>query len=273
MIHTILITGASSGIGKATAELFARDGWEVIGTMRKAEEYRTQFPQENVHLFSMDVADPTSITATVAQVKQQFGTIDVLVNNAGYGIYGAFETCSAEDIQKQYQVNVFGLMEMCRAVVPLMREQKNGTIVNIASMGGKFSLPFYSIYTSTKFAVEGFSEGLAYEVEPFGIRVKVVEPGVIHTGFYNRSRILGSDQKFQQLYASDMKQVWARYDQTGATGGSADMVAGVIKKAAESKSKRMRYVAGRDARMNVYAVKILPHTWLMDYVRRTILRR
>lgn len=250
----VLITGVSSGIGKAAAELFAQNGWQVIGTARQLTD---SLPQHaNIALKTLDVTQEESIHQLFTWVEQTYGHLDVVVNNAGFGLFGAFETCSEEDIQQQYEVNVFGLMRMTREAVRVMRKQGNGTIVQISSMGGRFSLPLYSIYNSTKFAVEGFTEGLFYEVEQFGIKVKLVEPGPIKTDFYSRSKKVGTHTAFTTIYDSLSNQVWDNYQKAGITGRPPEDVATVVWKAATSHNKKLRYPVGWEIKLNLLGVKL-----------------
>lgn len=259
----VLITGAGSGIGKAAAQLFVKKGWQVIATMRDPDSYAKEFVDDNYYLLPLDVSKPDSIAAAIAETKKVFGRIDVVVNNAGYGLYGAFEMFTPQEVQQQYDVNVFGIMNVCREVIPVLREQGSGTIVNISSMGGKFTIPYYGVYNSTKFAVEGFTEGLWYELAQFGIRVKMIEPGAISTDFYSRSKKVGTRLDFAALYNAMLEKLWKQYGTAGIGGSSPELVAKTIYKAAKSRSQRLRYAAGRDAHINIWLYKFLPHTWMM----------
>lgn len=183
MKKTILITGASSGFGKENTLLFQRNGWNVVASMRNPEKERELTDLPNVMVLQLDVTDGRSIATAVNQAVERFGKIDVLVNNAGYGLIGVFESATAEQIQTQYEVNVFGLMKVTKAVLPLMRQQKNGVIINISSFGSITAGQFSSLYNSSKFAVEGFSEALSHELAPLGIAVKIIEPGSVATNF------------------------------------------------------------------------------------------
>lgn len=251
MSKTIVITGISSGIGRTTAEYFKSKGWKVIGTSRSAN------PSQNV--YQLDVTNAAACQQVMDQVVSEHGKIDAILNNAGYGLYGAFEQCDDQDVRKQYEVNVFGTMNVCRAMLPYMRTWKQGTIINISSIGGKFVVPYYGVYNSTKFAVEGFSEGLWHEVLPFGIRVKVIEPGAINTGFYDRSKQEGKQMNIDPAYRAMSDKLWPQYERAGKTGADPMVVAKVIYKAVNSTSKRLRYAAARDAHINIAVMKLLPH--------------
>jgi len=177
MTKTVFITGASSGFGKATAFAFHQKGWQVIATMRSPEKEQELTTLKSVLIERLDVQDAASITAAVKAGIERFGKIDVLVNNAGYGAIGAFESASLGQIKNQFEVNVFGLMQVTQAALPSFRAAGGGMIINISSFGGVIGMPFGSLYNSTKFAVEGFSEALSFELSALNILVKIIEPG------------------------------------------------------------------------------------------------
>jgi NADP-dependent 3-hydroxy acid dehydrogenase YdfG len=187
MSKTVLITGASTGIGKATAQLFQQQGWNVVATMRSPEKSPELSDLPNVLCLPLDVTKADTIQAAIDRAIAEFGTIDVLINNAGYALIGAFEACDMADIRGQFETNVFGLMEVTRAILPHFRLRQQGILVNVASMGGRVAFPIYSPYHATKWAVDGFSESLQYELRQFNIKVKIIEPGAIKTDFYSRS--------------------------------------------------------------------------------------
>lgn len=185
---TILITGASTGIGKATAEFFAQKGWNVAATMRTpANATFSGDSGGRLKTFALDVTDQASVDRAVADVVAAFGRIDVLVNNAGYGLIGLFEAMTPEQIRRQIDTNVIGVMNVTRSVLPHMRAQRSGYIVTVASVAGRMSVPLYTLYCATKWAVEGFTEALNYEVYRFGIKVRIIEPGPIKSDFLSRS--------------------------------------------------------------------------------------
>lgn len=265
MHNTIIITGVSSGIGKTTADYFRARGWKVIGTTRTT----TTDPL----LYQLDVTNAAAVTDCINMIVAEHGHIDVVLNNAGYGLFGAFEQCSEADVQAQYAVNVFGTMNVCRAILPHFRANHTGTIINISSIGGRFVVPYYGLYNSTKFAVEGFSEGLAHEVLPYGIRVKVIEPGAINTGFYDRSRQEGKNMDYTPEYKAMSDKLWPQYERAGKTGADPMVVAKVIYKAAISNNNRLRYAASRDAHINIALLKVLPHRIGLWLVRRMTIGR
>jgi NAD(P)-dependent dehydrogenase (short-subunit alcohol dehydrogenase family) len=187
MTQTILITGTSSGLGRATAKLFHARGWNVVATMRTPENETELTTLDNVLVTRLDVQDPGSIASAVDSGLARFGRIDALVNNAGYGAYGPLEATPIDKIHRQFDVNVMGLLATTKALLPHFRANRSGTIVNISSMGGRVTFPLGTLYHGTKFAVEGLSEALHYELAPFGVGVKIVEPGGIRTDFGGRS--------------------------------------------------------------------------------------
>jgi NAD(P)-dependent dehydrogenase (short-subunit alcohol dehydrogenase family) len=184
MAKTVLITGTSSGMGQELVLQFARRGWNVTATLRNPAKADPSFAEwNNVLVAVLDVTDPTSIRKAVAETNEHFGPIDVLINNAGYAQLGALEEVSLEQLRAQYETNVFGVVNVVDAVLPQMRERRAGHIINIGSMGGHVSLPTMTVYTSSKFALEGITEGLAKEIAPLGIKVTLVEPAGYSTEF------------------------------------------------------------------------------------------
>ncbi|CAG0908539.1 unnamed protein product, partial [Darwinula stevensoni] len=185
--QTIVITGASSGIGKATAKHFHAQGWNVVATMRSPEKETDLKEDARLKLMRLDVEDKPSIEAAVQASLRAFGKIDVWLNNAGYGTTGPVEAGSDAEIRRQYDVNFFGVIDCIKAVLPHFKQNKNGMFINITSIGGLLTFPLFGVYNSSKFALEGLSEGMWYDLQPFGIKVKVVEPGAIRTDFAGRS--------------------------------------------------------------------------------------
>ena len=242
MASTIVITGASSGIGKATAKHFQSKGWNVVATMRTPEADTELKALDRVLVARLDVTDPTSIKAAVSDGLAEFGRIDVLVNNAGYGAYGPLEVFPMDRIRRQFDTNVIGLLEVTKAVLPHFREQKSGTIINISSVGGKITLPLGTLYHGTKFAVEGLSESLHYELEPFGVKVKIIEPGAIETDFGGRSFDFVNDESIEE-YQTTVKAVLSTVESVFSQASPAHAVAEVIWTAVTDGTDRMRYTA------------------------------
>lgn len=247
MANTVLITGASTGIGKATAKLFVEKGWNVAASMRTPSKETELQEGENLILPTLDVTDEVSIRNSVNETLQRFGRIDALVNNAGYGLSGTFESMDMERIRRQFETNVFGLMATTREVLPHFRQQGSGSLINVASMGGRLTFPLFSIYHATKWAVDGFSESLQFELRPLGIRVRIIEPGAIKTDFYDRSAEMCHDRELSQ-YNDYVDRAMARMNAVGDKGASPAIVARTIYAAATSSSWRLRYPVGSDAK-------------------------
>ena len=245
MNKTILITGTSSGIGKATAIYFQQKGWNVIATMRSPEKDTELKELENVLLEKLDVLDLESINQAIQNGIEIFGKIDAIVNNAGYGAYGPLESFPRENIIKQFNTNVIGLMDVTKAIIPHFRANKDGVIVNISSIGGQMTFALGSLYHGTKFAVEGISESLHYEMKEIGVKVKIVEPGMIATDFRGRSFDFqaGEIADYQPIIGALMKQ-WQNPDNSSS---AASLVADVIYTAVSDDSEQLRYRAGDDA--------------------------
>lgn len=241
----ILITGASSGIGKAVALRFHAEGWNVIATMRDPSGSDLA-ERDNLLVTRLDVTDPASIAAAVAAGIDRFGAIDVLLNNAGYGAYGPLEAFSADRIRRQFDTNVIGLLEVTKAVLPHMRARRSGSIVNISSIGGQITFPLGTLYHGTKFAVEGLSEALHYELEPLGIRVCIVEPGMINTDFGGRSFDFAMDETLTD-YAPTAEAMGRLFGKLASNPSSPDVVADVIWQAANEPGDQLRFRAGPDA--------------------------
>lgn len=245
MRKTILITGASSGIGKATAMHFQKNGWNVIATMRKPENEKELTALDNVHLETLDVLNLDSIEKAIKGGIDQFGRIDALLNNAGYGAYGPLESFPRDNIVRQFNTNVIGLIDVTKAIIPHFRENKSGVIVNISSIGGQMTFPLGSLYHGTKFAVEGISESLHYEMKAIGVQVKIVQPGFIATDFGSRSFDFqaGEISDYQPIIESLMKQ----WQDPNNTVSPPSLVAEVIYSAVNDGSEKLRYRAGDDA--------------------------
>lgn len=237
---TVLITGASSGIGHATADLMARAGWNVAATSRDITQLAVLTVRENVAAFPLDVTREASVAAAVDAAVQRFGTIDVVVNNAGYGVFGPLEGTPVEEVEQQFRTNVLGALAVIRHVMPIMRAKRDGTIVNVSSIGGRTAAPFASLYHASKFALEGFSESFRYEASLHGIRIKVVEPGHVKTGFISRSLKLMTHPAYET--ALDNYMAWVHEEDR--TAPSPGPVAEAIFRAADDRSNRLRHPVG-----------------------------
>jgi NAD(P)-dependent dehydrogenase (short-subunit alcohol dehydrogenase family) len=251
--NVAVVTGGSSGIGYETSLMLARNGFLTYATMRnlnKSENIKSIAAKENlpIRITQLDITDDRSVKNAIQSIAAEESRVDVLVNNAGYGLNGAFEDLSMDEIKAQYETNVFGLIRTTQAVLPTMRKQKSGTIVNISSgvvaMGG---MPGASAYVSTKFAIEGLSKSMAYELEPFGIKIVLIEPGVIRTNLYNNGVIAKKSQDPNSPYSQIMQKMAAGFEAMFKNSSSADVVAKVVLKAITDENPSLMYFAGEDA--------------------------
>ena len=195
MKKVVIITGASRGFGELIAKKFQKENYQVIATMRNIDSSPSLKKLDNVDIKRLDVTVKSEIKNVIDYTIKKYGRIDVLINNAGYGAFGFLEEASDEEIKNQFDVNFFGLIDCIRGVVPQMRKQKSGKIINISSIAGRFGLPFTSLYNSSKFAVEGLTECLHYELSLFGIDIKTVAPGSFRTGFHDSVNFTESEKK------------------------------------------------------------------------------
>ncbi|MFZ6647777.1 SDR family oxidoreductase [Undibacterium sp. TJN25] len=277
MKKTVLITGCSSGFGKTSALYFARQGWNVIATMRNTEcdAGADLAAMDGVLVTRLDVQDAASIDQAVAAGIARFDRIDALVNNAGFGLFGVFEAMSGDKIREQFDVNVFGVMDVTRALLPHFRHHKAGTIINISSGAGVFTLPMISLYSASKFALEGFSESLSYELAPLGITVKVVEPGgVISTSFGQRSGAEAGHASTLPDYDAFITATSAVF--AGLRGqrlATEEDVAKVIYQAATDGTDQLRYVATDDIKPLVKARRESTEADYMQLMRSQFMMR
>ncbi len=268
--QTVFITGASSGIGRATAEYFAHEGWNVAASMRDPDKAGNLQDLPGVMVVPCDVVDEASVRAAMTRTQEVFGPIDVVVNNAGYGLVGPFEVISIERIRRQFEVNFFGLQSVIRNVLPQMRERRRGVIVNISSIGGRMTFPLYSNYHATNWAVDGFSESLHYELEPLGIRVKVIEPGPVATDFYGRSMDLELEGE-SKGYDALMRRVLPKMS-GGVKGAPVQEIARVIYRAATDETSRLRYPAGTMGAMILWARRLLPDRLFFFMIKQFLIK-
>jgi NADP-dependent 3-hydroxy acid dehydrogenase YdfG len=259
MKKVVLITGASSGIGEATAITLQQAGFEVYGAARRVERMQHLHDDYGIHILPLDVTDEASMTHCVDEVLSEAGQIDVLVNNAGYGSYGAVEDVPISEARHQLEVNLFGLARMVQLVLPSMRARRTGCIVNIASMAGRVHTPFGAWYHATKFAVEGFSDALRLELKPFGIRVVIIEPGGINTdwGIIAADNLVATSTK--GVYAERAARVAHIFHDAYAGKHYSDVsvVAHAIRRAVTARRPRTRYAVGFMAKPSIFFRKIL----------------
>lgn len=266
MSNTVLITGASSGIGKAAAKYFQEKGWNVVATMRTPEKEEELNQLDRTLVTRLDVLDLDSINNAIQEGINAFGKIDVLVNNAGYGAYGPLEAIPRENVVRQFNTNVIGLIDVTQAIIPHFRANKDGIIINISSIGGKMTFPFGSLYHGTKFAVEGISESLSFELETIGVSVKIVEPGAIATDFAGRSFDFQNDESLAE-YQPMIQALFAGFEKVLGDAAPASLVAEVIYTAATDGTDQLRYGAGPDADQLLPARKAMDDTAFKAMIR------
>jgi NAD(P)-dependent dehydrogenase (short-subunit alcohol dehydrogenase family) len=237
--RVVLVTGASSGIGAAVAKRLAESGYIVFGTSRRDG---APPPHNAVRMLVMDVCDDVSIARGVAEVVQASGRIDAVVNNAGFCLAGAMEETTSADLQRQLDINLLGPLRVCQAVLPIMRQQRSGRIVQISSLAGRIGIPYQGAYCTSKFALEGFTEALSMEVKPFGIDVVLVEPGDTKTNF-TAAREWTAAAKASFVYAVRAKHAIAVMEKSERAGTPADKVAQIVARALSDKHPKLRYVS------------------------------
>ena len=242
---TILITGSSSGIGKATAKLFAEKGWNVAATMRTPAKGADLAAHENIEVIQLDVTDKDSINNAVTETLEKFGRIDVLLNNAGYGTFGPAEYATDDQIRTLFDTHVFGVIDLTKAVLPTMRAQKSGILFNVSSIGGVATFPYISLYHSAKWAMEGFSESLSFELAELGIKVKLLEPGAIGTGFLEA--MVNHLGEGENDYTSGVQRMMANFENMTENMSTSESVADVVYEAVTDGTDQIRYLAGPDA--------------------------
>jgi NAD(P)-dependent dehydrogenase (short-subunit alcohol dehydrogenase family) len=240
-MKTIFITGASTGLGKATAKLFHAKGWQVIATMRNPEKDTELKNLKGITLLPLDVTDATQIEKAVKQALA-LGDIDVVFNNAGYGLVGPMEGYSDEAIVRQIDTNLMGVLRITKAFIPHFRERKQGVFVTTTSMGGLLSFPLSSIYHATKWALEGWTESMSFELGLYNIRIKTVAPGGIVTDFMSRSL----DAVAHPAYDEANRKLMALFNADNFS--TAEQIAAVVYEAATDDKDQVRYVAGEDAK-------------------------
>lgn len=259
-MKTVFITGASSGFGNLAAKKFQKEGWNVFATMRSPEKETELNTLPNITVGRLDVTDYRNIEKAVAQCVDTYGTIDVLVNNAGYGAAGFLEEADREDIEKQFNVNFFGVVECIKAVTPQMRAQGSGVIINVTSLAGSLGMPFLSLYNASKFAVEGLTQALQFELGMFGIKVRTVAPGAFKTGFTGAMEITEGNKKealngYREEYRRFLEKIKKNPPKPFGYGDP-QVVADLIYKCAVEEVPITNYV-GKDAKMMSKLTRLL----------------
>ncbi|MEJ0104554.1 MAG: SDR family oxidoreductase [Bacteroidota bacterium] len=240
-MKTIFITGASTGLGKATAKLFASKGWKVIATMRKPGNEKELNLIDNITLLPLDVTNPAQIKETTQKAIAS-GNIDVVFNNAGYGLMGPLESTTDEQLTRQLNTNILGVIRVTQAFIPYFREKQNGLFISTTSIGGLITFPFSSVYHATKWALEGWSESMAFELKKIGVGIKTISPGGIKTDFLGRS----ADMSAHPAYEKWVEKMFAGISEVHFT--PAEQIAAVVYEAATDGKDKLRYVAGEDAK-------------------------
>jgi NAD(P)-dependent dehydrogenase (short-subunit alcohol dehydrogenase family) len=276
-LSVAVVTGSSSGIGLAASLALAKNGYVTYATMRNlAKQDSIQSVAEKEHLpvrtVQLDVTDENSVKNAIQWILSESGRIDLLVNNAGYGMTGAFEDIGMDEIKSLYETNVFGVIRVTQAVLPIMRKQGSGRIINISSGAGRIGYPGGSAYVSSKFALEGLSESMAFEVEQFGIKTVLVEPGFIRTNFAENIVTAKKAQDPNSPYSQTMMQMKSSSHRRRMIENApdADLVASVIVEAATAKEPNLRYLAGKDVQQMVAAKKSMSDEEFQNMIRQSV---
>src|SRR5574342_847737 len=274
MEKVALVTGSSSGIGFETALALAREGYTTYASMRdtkKGKQIQEIAKKEDLKLevIEIDVDKDETVHAAINKIVKEKNRIDILVNNAGYGLFGCLEDLSMDDLKAQFETNFFGVVRTLQAVIPIMRKQKSGIIVNISSIAGRIGFPVSPAYISSKFALEGLSECLRYELSPFGINTIIIEPGVIKTNFFGSMR-MPKNAKPDSPYSDITNKVVAGVKMMAEMGTSPKEVADVIIKSLKEKNPLPRYPVGNDAQMFLEAKKMKTDIEFENYLKKEL---
>jgi short-subunit dehydrogenase len=270
-----IVTGSSSGIGFETSLTLARNGFHTYATMRNMEGEKSKLltevaKNENLQLraIELDVDNDKSVIDAINTIVEERERIDVLINNAGYALGGALEDSSMDEIKAQFETNFFGAVRATKAVLPVMRRQGAGKIVNITSMGGRIAIPLSSSYHGSKFALEGLSESIWYELEPFGIKVILIEPGAVGSNFWKNIKIAKSSSDSNSPYTQFGNKILKAYEQMEQNTISPSVVAKTILDAVTSNNPQLRYVVGEDAAKTLEARKNMPDNEFGDLIKK-----
>lgn len=268
-MRTILITGASSGIGKATALLFSEKGWNVAAAMRNPEKSSELNKVKNISTYSVDVTDVKSIETCIAQILQEYGKIDVIINNAGIYETEPLEFTSHETIDKLIKTNVNGILYVIKAILPHFRENKEGIVVNVSSIAGRVTFPYQSVYHASKWAIEGLSEGLKYELNPLNIKIKIVEPGMVKTALYD-SIIDKSFEKYPLDYAKNFKNWHTYLIGNYKKGYNPSLDAITIYKAVNDNNDKLRYSTDFNTKLVFFLRAVFSLSTFQNIVRKQV---
>lgn len=273
MEKVALVTGSSSGIGYETALALARKGYHTFATMRdtgKSKNILEAAKKENLKLdvIELDVDKEDSIKSAISKIMSQKGRVDVLVNNAGYGLFGCLEDILIADLKQQFETNLFGIVRLIQETAPIMRKQGSGIIVNVSSVAGRIGFPGSPAYISSKFALEGLSECMRYEMSPFGIKTIIIEPGVIKTNFFSSMKVERGNP--DSPYKDIIDKVYKGIKMMAEMGTLPSEVANTIIKAIEAKEPLPRYVVGNDAQMFLEAKKMKTDIEFENYLKKEL---
>jgi len=273
MEKVALVTGSSSGIGFETALALARSNYFTFATMRNTNKAKkiieiAQKEKLSLEVIELDVDKEDSIKSAVKKIQEQKGRIDVLVNNAGYGLFGCIEDVSIEELKAQFETNFFGVVRLIQEIAPTMRKQGSGIIVNVSSLAGRIGFPGTPAYISSKFALEGLSECMRYELSPFGIKTIIIEPGVIQTNFFSSMKV--SKGKKDSPYKEITEKVMNGVKMMAEMGTPADEVAKTILKAIQTEEPVPRYIVGSDASMFLEAKKMKTDIEFENYIKKEL---
>ena len=272
MKKVVIITGASRGFGELIAKKFQKEKFQVIATMRNVDSSPSLMELDNVDIKKLDVTNKSDIKNVVDFTIKKYGRIDILINNAGYGAFGLLEEASEQEIRNQFDVNYFGLIDCIKGILPQLRKQKDGVIINISSIAGRFGLPFTSLYNSSKFAVEGLTECLHYELSLFGIDIKTVAPGSFRTGFHDSVNFTENEKK-EEL--DDIRENLKKALEEGIKNeppfpfgfGNSDDVANFVFKQSITKSKVSNFI-GRDTKIINFFIKVFGRELLFKIIKK-----
>ena len=273
MEKVALVTGSSSGIGFETALALARENYFTFASMRntdKAEKIQEIAKKENLNLevIELDIDKEESIKSAVKKIQEQKGRIDVLVNNAGYGLFGCVEDITIDDLKAQFETNFFGVVRLIQEIAPTMRKQGSGIIVNVSSVAGRIGFPGTPAYISSKFALEGLSECMRYELSPFGIETIIIEPGVINTNFFSSMKV--TKGKPDSPYKEITEKVMNGVKMMSEMGTPPDEVAKTIIKAIQTEPPLPRYIVGSDASMFLEAKRVKTDIEFENYIKKEL---